>query len=225
MKVLLLIFLVSSCNYKIQKGIQEREVTIPGEMLEKVSYQQLKQEVLEPKCITCHGSAGGVNLESHSEAHKHIDAIRKTVLEAKTMPKAPLSPLNDHQFELITAWVDAGGPDRPIGHGDNGPDAPTGETRPDDGKLSFQKIKDTIITKKCLSCHTAGEHAGNIPFDSREQLLSSSLKLIVPGNPQESLFYKITSPGVMNMMPPYPVKPLSPAQRKMIQTWILEGAN
>lgn len=224
MRVILLILLVSSCNYKIQKDLREREVDVSGEMLEKISYEQVRQEVLGPKCIACHGNAGGVNLESHAEAHRHLDAIRRTVLEAKTMPKAPLSPLNDHQFELITAWVDAGGPDRPMGRGDEGSEIPTEETRPENRRLDFQKIKDTIISKNCLSCHRAGEHAGNIPLDSRQELLSSSLKLVVPGKPQESLFYTITAPGVMNMMPPYPVKPLSAAQRKMIETWILEGA-
>lgn len=29
------------------------------------------------------------------------------------MPKAPVSPLNEKQLEVLTAWVEAGGPDKP----------------------------------------------------------------------------------------------------------------
>lgn len=226
MKVLLLLALATSCNYKIVKN-KDHEVSVPGEMMETVSFNQVKEEVFAPKCITCHGNAGDVNLESHSSAHKHMDAIRKATLEAKTMPKAPLSPLNDRQFELVTAWIDAGGPDR--SHRDTQGEAtpaPGGSrSGQENGKLNFDKINKEIIMGQCLSCHSPGEEGGKVQFATRDQLLTSPLKLIVPGKPEESLFYTITAPGAMNMMPPYPVNPLSVKQRKMIKRWIIEGAN
>lgn len=227
MKVLLLLAVATSCNYKIVKDNNPHEVSVPGEMMETVSFEQVKTEVFLPKCITCHGNSGGVNLESHSSAHKHMDAIRKATLEAKTMPKAPLSPLNDRQFELITAWIDAGGPDRSHRDSQGGTQGNTSDTSSGEGngKLSFETIRNEIIVKQCLSCHTPGEQGGNVPFLTREQLLTSPLKLIVPGKPEESLFYTITAPGAMNMMPPYPVNPLSAKQRKLVKKWITEGAN
>ena len=227
MRVFLLLALATSCNYKIVKDPQNREISVPGEMLETVSFEQVKEEVFVPKCITCHGNAGGVNLESHVSAHKHMDAIRKATLESKTMPKAPLSPLSDYQYEVVTAWIDAGGPDRSHRDTQGGiPETPVGPGPVDpNGKLSFETIKKEVIVKQCLSCHIPGEDGGKVPFVTRENLLSSPLKLVVAGKPEESLFYTITAPGAMNMMPPYPVNPLSPKQRKMIQKWIAEGAN
>lgn len=223
MKLIVLLMLVSSCNYRIDKNAG-KEISVPGEMMETVSYQQVKEEVFTPKCIACHGNLGGVNLESHTSAHGHLDAIRKSVLEAKTMPKAPVSGLTDRQYELITAWVDAGGPDKPIGGHQPSGGTDTSEEENNPNAINFQSIKKNIIDKKCLSCHMAGEQAGNVPFETREQLISSSLRLIVPGKPEDSSLYTITAPGVMNMMPPYPVAPLTKTQRMMLEKWILQGA-
>lgn len=227
MRVFLLLALATSCNYKIVKDPLNGEISVPGEMLETVSFEQVKEEVFSPKCIACHGNAGGVNLESHVSAHKHMNAIRKATLEAKTMPKAPLSPLNDHQYEVVTAWIDAGGPDRSHRDSQGGAHEPTtgSGNGQENEKLNFETIKKEIIVKQCLSCHTPGEEGGKVPFVSRDQLLSSPLKLVVPGKPEESLFYTITAPGAMNMMPPYPVNPLGMKQRKLIRQWINEGAN
>lgn len=227
MKVLLLLFLATSCNYKIVKDNNLHEVSVPAEMIETVSFEQVKEEVFAPKCIVCHGTAGGVNLESHVSARQHMDAIRKATLESKSMPKAPLGPLNDRQYELLTAWIDAGGPDRSNRDTQGGsPQVPGGtSTGEENGKLSFETIKKEIIVLKCLSCHTPDEQGEKVPLVTREQLLSSPLKLIVPGKPKESLFYTITAPGAINMMPSYPVEPLSVKQRKLVKQWIMEGAN
>lgn len=213
-------FILVSCNYRIDKMDSSGPVSSPRELMETVSFQQVKKEVFAPKCISCHGNAGGVNLESHASAHKHMDSIRRSVLQTKSMPKAPVNPLNDHQLELITAWVDAGGPEHARRSGENNVPLPETPANPD--ALNFQKISEKIIERKCMSCHMAGEHAASIPLDTREQLLS---RLVVPSKPEESLFYTITIPGAMNMMPPYPVAPLTNKERKMIEQWIREGAN
>lgn len=219
MRPLFLFFILVSCNYRIDKTENFGPVSAPRELMETVSFQQIKKEVFIPKCISCHGNAGGVNLESHASAHKHMASIRRSVLQTKSMPKSPVSPLNDRQLELITAWVDAGGPEHARRGGHN-PEPPT-DTPVDPNAVTFQNISEKIIERKCLSCHMAGEHAASIPLDTRDQLLS---RLVVPGKPEESLFYTITVPGAMNMMPPYPVAPLTNKERKMVEQWIREGA-
>lgn len=213
-------FILVSCNYRIDKTENSGPVSTPRELMETVSFQQIKKEVFVPKCISCHGNAGGVNLESHASAHKHMDSIRRSVLQTKSMPKPPVNPLNDHQLELMTAWVDAGGPEHARRGGENNVPRPETPSNPDGP--TFQKISEKIIERKCMSCHMAGEHAASIPLDTREQLLS---RLVIPGKPEESLFYTITIPGAMNMMPPYPVAPLTDKERKLIEQWIREGAN
>jgi uncharacterized membrane protein len=221
MKVFLILILTLSCNYKIEK--QKRDITVqPTEvMLQTVSFKQVKEEVFLPKCISCHGNAGGVSLESYSSALKHIEEIKRSTLQIKSMPKAPVTPLNDRQLEVLTAWLEAGGPEVAIGQqnpeNDNADDG-------NDVSQDFAVIKKEIIDTKCLSCHRSGEHAGHIPLETREDLLSSPLDLVVPERPGDSLIYTITAPGARNMMPPLGVEPLTDLQREMIKAWILRGA-
>lgn len=212
----LLVLIFSSCNYKIEKNKID-DVEVSDEMLNTVSYKQLREEVLIPKCLSCHGNAGGVNLESYNSCSSHLADISRSCLQTKSMPKAPVSPLNQRQLEVLTAWIEAGGPEKP-----RNSESPEGEeTEPHSG---FEKIKQEIIEPKCLSCHIPGEHAGHIPLGTREDLLKSPLNLVLPGHPDKSLFYSITAPGAMNMMPPIGVDPLTETQREMIRMWIQKGA-
>lgn len=214
--IFIILLVISSCNYKIDKG--ELEYSEPSdEMLNTISYKQLRSEVLVPKCLSCHGNSGGVNLETYESTYKHLADIHRSCLQTKTMPKAPVSSLDSRQVEVLTAWIEAGGPENP-----RNTDAPdTDETESTSG---FNKIKQEIIEPKCISCHMPGEHAGHIPLNTKDDLLNSSLNLLVPGKPDASLFYTITGPGAMNMMPPIGVEPLTDIQREMIRVWIQEGA-
>lgn len=218
MKVTLmsLALIISSCNYKIEKDKLD-DIQVSNEMLNTVSYKQLREEVLVPKCLSCHGNAGGVNLETYISCFSHLADITRSCLQTKSMPKAPVSPLNLRQLEVLTAWIEAGGPETP-----KEPDA--SENNEHESSSGFSKIKTEILDTKCLSCHTRGEHAGHIPLETKEDLLNSSLNLVIPGNPDASLIHTITAPGAMNMMPPIGVDPLSEAQRNMIKVWIQEGA-
>lgn len=215
MKYLLILFSFISCNFMFGEK-SELVFEIPQEMSETISFKQLKEEVLDSKCIACHGNAGGVNLESHASAHKHLDAISRSTLQSKTMPKSPVSELTRRQHEVLDAWITAGGPDSSVG-GERPEEGETGDSE------EFKRIKEKVLIKKCLTCHVTGEQAGKIPLGTREELLASGL--VQPGNPEESPFYTITIPGTMNMMPPYPVDPLTNVQRRMIEIWIRNGAN
>lgn len=217
MKTTILLFLfLASCNYKIEKDKIE-DIQVSDEMLNTVSYKQLRTEVLIPKCLSCHGNSGGVNLENYESAYKHLADISRSCLQTKTMPKAPISPLDTKQLAVLTAWIEAGGPERP-----RNPDS--SDTEDNEPSSAFNKIKQEILEPKCLSCHSTGEHAGQIPLGTREDLLNSSLSLVVPGKPGNSLIYTITAPGAMNMMPPIGVEPLTETQREMLEVWIEKGA-
>lgn len=76
---LILLLIISSCNYKIEKN-QLDDVQVSQEMLDTVSYKQLRAEVLVPKCLSCHGNAGGVNLENYQAAFKHFQDIHRSCL-------------------------------------------------------------------------------------------------------------------------------------------------
>jgi uncharacterized membrane protein len=213
-----LVFTLVSCNSKNNK-MDNSDIFVPhGETAGRISFKQVQKEVFIPKCISCHGRAGGINLETYQATKGHLESIKRATLQTKSMPKAPVSALNRRQMELLTAWCDAGGPE----HSRN--DDPSEEGEETESELNFSKIKEEIIDVKCITCHARGEHAGSIPFETREDVLASSLNLVVPGRPDQSRIYTIVKPGARDMMPPYPAEPLSSQQIEMLNSWINKGA-
>ncbi len=94
---------------------------------------------------------------------------------------------------------------------------------------SFDSIYQTVIKSQCLSCHSLGESAELVLLDTYSDLTSSQFgdPLIVPGNPEESLFYKVLLPSAgRKMMPPAKSgrPPVEPARTEVIRSWIANGA-
>lgn len=212
---------VVSCNYKIDKSASEGPLQISQELRQTISFAKVKTGVFQGKCISCHGNSGGVNLESYQSAFNNLAAIKKSVLKTRTMPKSPFPPLNNRELELITAWVEAGGPEKPIGGGDD----PT-ETEPTPIEPTFPSIQKHVLQMKCISCHTPGDHAGRIPLVTKRDLLESPLDLVVPGNPDDSGLMIVLEPGARKFMPPPEsgITPISEEEKNAIRTWIQNGA-
>lgn len=210
-----------SCNYKIEKNSIESIGPISQELRQTVSFNQVKSEVFRDKCISCHGNSGGVNLESYGAAFQHLKAIEKTVLKTKTMPKAPFSALNKRQLEILTAWIEAGGPEKPIGGGDGGTDPDPTPVEP-----TYPSIRKNVLEMKCISCHKPGETAGRIPLVTKEDLLNSPLDLVVPGDPDESGIMIVLEQGARKFMPPKDsgITPLTEEEKNAIKVWIQNGA-
>jgi len=79
-----------SCNYtKIKGPVVNRnaQFNLPSEKVSELSYGLIAQKIFIPKCVSCHGNSGRVNLESYSEVTKHLEKIKEAVFEEKTMPK------------------------------------------------------------------------------------------------------------------------------------------
>lgn len=217
MKSLFVLLVLVGCNYKIEKKPPITTIRPSQQTLDSISFKILKEEVLNPKCIACHGNSGGVNLESFTSALNHLAAIEKSTLQTKTMPKSPMTSLNERQLELLTAWIEAGGPE--FSRGQHGPDDST-----ESETINFGFVKKKILDSKCLSCHVRGGEANELPFETREDIIVSSKNLVVPSKPGQSLIYTITAPGARDMMPPYPMTPLKEEERETIRKWILNGA-
>lgn len=94
---------------------------------------------------------------------------------------------------------------------------------------NFNSIYETIIKPQCLSCHRADGDASLVPLDTYADLTSSAFgePLIIPGNPEESVFYKVLLPTAgRKMMPPTRSgrPPVEPARVEIIRLWIANGA-
>lgn len=219
--LMLMMFFVG-CNYKIEKKSLAGPVTISEQLRHSVSYAQVRSEVFQSKCLSCHGNSGGVNLESYPAAFQNLESIRKTVFKTKTMPKSPFSGLDKHQSEVLLAWIEAGGPEKPIGGGTVEPVPEPIPTEP-----TYLSIKKNVIDMKCLSCHRPGSDAGSIPMVTKEDLTESSLDLVVAGDPEESGLMIVLEPGARKFMPPVDsgISPVTEEEKNAIRTWIQNGAH
>lgn len=187
-------------------------------LVQTVSFNDVMNKVFRPKCIGCHGTSGGVSLETLTDARAHLREIWQSTIVERRMPKSPYPPLDDSERRLLRAWIRAGGPDRPANGGPSTPPEPL-EPR-------FASIRRHILEPKCLSCHGPGGEAARIPLASVEDLIDSPLEIVIPGNPDESGLILVVTEGARKFMPPPEsgMAPLKPEEIDVLRTWITNGA-
>ncbi len=219
--IIFFLFVGNGCNYHYEKNPSNGSDTSPSdELINSVSYEEVKQKVFLPKCISCHGSSGGVNLETYAPAQSHLDKIYQATIIDRRMPKAPFPPLNGEELLLLSAWIQAKGPKDPL----NG--TPTPESPPEVLLPTFASIKKNILDLKCLICHSEGGEAARIPLSTINDLVNSPLEIVIPGNPQESGLILVLLENARKKMPP-PESGISPVPHEEIETikeWILNDA-
>lgn len=210
----------------------------------KLTYAFVNREVFIPKCIGCHGSAGGVSLESYQSIKSGLSAIKRVTLVDKTMPKN--DSLTPRQLSILKKWIALGAPkggkpkpgpapnpsepQPPVdeepgsGSGDEETDPPPNV--PSDPLVpTFSSIKSHILVPKCLNCHSPGGQAARIPMSTLKELLESPLELVIPGNPEESsVVIVIEKQDSKRMPPPESGDPLSSQEIQIIKEWIQNGA-
>lgn len=217
--VFLSIIILSSCNYTVVKE-NMGPVRVSQALMDSISYNQVRIEVFNNKCISCHGNSGNVNLESHRSAYQHLESIKKSTLIDTKMPKPPFPSLNRRELEVLTAWIEAGGPDKPR----NGSQFPNVHEEPI--QPTFNSIKKKVLDMKCISCHGPGGEAARMPLITKEDLLNSPQEIVIPGNPDDSGLTIVVEPGARKFMPPEDsgITPLTEEERNAIRIWIENGA-
>ncbi len=225
--ILLLCFVNQSCNYKIEKGNFRKNVAVDKSLIETVSFNQIKREVFEAKCISCHGNSGGVNLETYSTSVQYLNEIKGSVFNKQSMPKSPYPRLNKRESELLMAWIMAGGPDRSLRTVTTGEDG--GEEPPlPSVDATFDSIQQNILAKKCIVCHSVDGDAEDLPLVTKDDLVNSSFEnLVIPGNPQDSRLMQVLDQYSKRFMPPRRsgISPVTEEEKNAIQIWIQNGAN
>ncbi len=152
--------------------------------------------------------------------------IYTTTMVTRKMPKK--SPLTEAQFELMKLWLDNGLPQKQTDVVVVVEPTPTPVVvveptpTPVEEVITFDSINVNIFDRTCNTCHSRPGLAKKYPL-TKEGLLASPLKLVVPGKPEESRLLGAVQKG---SMPPQSkgFTMLSETEIKMIQVWISNGA-
>lgn len=239
--------LLSGCNNKPPQLLTKRPSVVKAEDLDSSSWSLVMEQVLAPKCMSCHGSAGGVSLESYDSARAQAQKIATTVFVTKTMP--PRGGLSPRQLEILQAWLEAGTPLNPRKPQQPSPPppptpsptptpvpaptptptpppapSPTPTPAPIDLEPTYASIRKHIIYPKCLDCHSDSGFVDYMPFDKYDDLLV--LSLIVPGDPLSSRISQSVKADAVKFMPPKKsgIPPLTDLEISVLDEWIRKGA-
>ena len=175
-----LILLFSGCRYSrvVLSNSEDlnKQMNMSSEEKLKLSYNVLNQKVFFPKCVSCHGESGGVNLESYSEILKSLDLVKQSVFFTQSMPKNNF--LTQDEKRLLWNWIDMDAPQQ-------AQDPISEPPWPEPIQANYESINKNIFIPKCNSCHSTGNTGGRILL-TKEDLLNSPMELVLPGNPDES---------------------------------------
>lgn len=216
--------LPGACNYNIAKQASQPKAELDPEQKAKLSYAMVRDEVLVPRCVECHGTQGSVNLESYAEVMKNLKRVAATTLgEKKTMPK-DRPPLTPKEAGILSAWIELGGPEEAGKVGQPTP-SPTPDPRPPLGP-TFASIMERIFKDRCLGCHSPAGNGKKVKLDTVEDMIDSDL--VVPEKPYDSilLLSVMRSKGTKAMPPAKAGEPLSLTLEEIlvIRDWIQDGA-
>lgn len=215
-KLIALVFFISGCNYSILKGNQDSfEKLSTDEKMTMMNYAFISSRIIGPKCATCHGSSGNVNLETYENVVSNLEGIRTTVFKTRTMPKQ--GSLTYDENRLLYNWIELGAPRE----SESEPPVNT-----DLLIATFESIDKHVFQPKCNICHNPTGTAPRVLLD-KQSLLTSPRELVLPGNPDESGLVIALERSDENRMPPASegYSSLKDDEKLIIREWIQAGAS
>lgn len=217
----LLIFLISlaGCRYSYRNGPESennQKYILSSEKLSELSYSLLNQKVFAPKCVSCHGNSGGVNLENFAEVTNNLNGIKNSVFITGTMPRQ--NGLTDEEMSLLWNWIKLGAPEQA-----QNPTFPPVVSEP--LQPTFASIDKNIFQTKCFTCHRPGQSGQRVPLD-KDSLVNSPLELVIPENADESGLVIAIERTDYKRMPPAKegYAALKDNEKEVIRLWITNGA-
>jgi uncharacterized membrane protein len=138
--------LLSACSFDHLKepgdggaGASSRSLNANGPL----SYAQVYEAVLQPRCVGCHGGQGGVTISDNYDATlPYFARIQAAALTNKTMPKG--GSLSADEARLLSAWFEQGAP-RAAGQ--------TSQGQRGVSLVTWNDIKTGVFERKCFDCH------------------------------------------------------------------------
>ena len=202
---------LAGCRFQLAKvdPAGTDDASLSGALTGVPSYATIRKLVLEPECLTCHGTKEPILL-SYEQVRAQLANIEDTTLIEKSMPpSAALSPL---RARLLQNWIRAGAPLE--GRDLTGADSPAGPTTPGIVRpVTFQQAWDKVIYPSCAkSCHAPDNTEGASVISNYAEWMSS----------KETSFYSVFID--QSMPKPRPgVTPLTQEQKDILSLWFADG--
>jgi mono/diheme cytochrome c family protein len=194
------------------------------------TFASIRANIIETSCAKCHGPGGPASdapLDTVAEllSEKLITPGNAStskfymLIEKKIMPpKSTGITLSDQEIQAVGQWIQNDTSDEPT----PGPSvSPSPTPAPSLLPLAptFTSIRADIFESKCLTCHSAGGHAAEVPLDTLSDVLAD--KIVTPGNPSTSTLYNLVA---NKKMPPQgTTAPLTDQEIQVISEWIQQG--
>lgn len=87
------------------KDPEPQPPTAPAEECDVVDFKTVDAAVFQPRCVGCHGNAGGIQLDSFAAVKANTSLVRHMIANDFMPPRKPLEPaLKD----LVLKWLDQG---------------------------------------------------------------------------------------------------------------------
>ncbi len=231
----LLLLLTSACNETLVKGGNERGPIIS---VSSISYADVEKEVFAPNCIRCHGTAGGVNLETYDNVKANAARSQAAILAGRMPPGGALS---SRAKQLLALWISKGMPLAPVpvdtidgGGGDNTPDPVLPPLAP-----TYASLKVHVFSARCTACHSSSNTRLQ-PLTTREEIINPRAGLVNFEQPERSYLLEVirnrTFPQPNNgeeeddddnvQMPPARsnIEPVPAEHIQVLEEWIRRGA-
>lgn len=204
--ICLALLTLSSCNYYKNRGDQSlpnfdanTDVTA---LAVYNNYASINNLIISNQCLNCHsnatGNKGGLNIETYSNVKANLNQIMYRVLETKDMPPNGMS---ESQTNLFKFWLESGAPEF---------NTIVGPGTVIQGPLNWLKIKNQILAKNCLDCHSGEKADAGIDLSNLDIFKSNYAKIF------DRVFVK-------QDMPMEPYGSLTIYERQALMKWMSQG--
>ena len=168
----------------------------------KISFEQIKANILEPHCINCHTGRHRA-YENYalvkSAAQEILNRVTTANLSLRMPQQRPV--LDENLIAQLREWVNAGAPEFPTA------DNETEEPKEPEVFVGFSDIQQKIITPQCIGCHTHFED-----YSVVKKQLGSIFSFVMQD--------KMPFPRRKNT----PIVPLSNDLKDLLTQWVNNGA-
>ncbi|AZZ36815.1 hypothetical protein CIK05_08440 [Bdellovibrio sp. qaytius] len=193
-----------ACNYSNRNS--EMPAALTEERINQLAlesnYESVSAKVITGQCLQCHSAAGGnkgdLNLETYQNVRANLNQIMYRVLEAKDMPRGGLS---GDDYALLEMWLSSGAPEK---------NTLTGPVSVLKGPFNWLAIKDQILKRNCLDCHSSVTPEAGLDLSDYDQFKNNYAKIF------DRTFVK-------QDMPPEPYDGLNASEKQALLKWISQG--